>query len=211
MTLAMQDPRSARRAATAVVAVAATAITAAAARTRRRPPTAVGPTPLGALTRGVAAGVVGTVAFDVWLYLQYRRERGTEPLPDWEFSADVTGWDDAPAPAQVGRRIIEGLFQTRLPDERAASLNNIAHWAYALSGATAYGLLAGSLKHPRAAYGLLLGAGMWLSGYVILPPLGLYKRITEYDAKTLGKDLAAHLVYGTTTATVFAGLVRRRG
>lgn len=210
MTLVASNTRSGRRAATALVAAAATAITAAGALTRRRPPTTAAPTPVGALARGAAAGVVGTLAFDLWLYLQYRRERGTEPFPDWEFSADVTGWDDAPAPAQVGRRILDGLFRTELPDSRAASLNNIAHWAYGLSGATAYGLVAGSLRHPRAGYGLLLGAGMWLSGYVILPPLGLYKRITEYDAKTLGKDLAAHLVYGMTTAAVFSGLVRRR-
>lgn len=173
-----------------------------------RPPTPERLTPVGALARGAAAGVVGTLAFDLWLYLQYRRERGTEPFRDWELSADVTGWDDAPAPAQVGRRLLEGLFQTGLPDARAASVNNIAHWVYSLAGATGYAVVAGSLRRSSPASGLLLGVGMWLSGYVILPPLGLYKRITEYDAKTLGKDLAAHLVYGLATAAAFSALRR---
>jgi hypothetical protein len=167
-------------------------------------------TPVGAIARGTAAGVVGTMAFDLWLYLQYRRGHGAEQFPDWEFSADVTGWDNAPAPAQVGRRLIDGAFETELPDSRAALVNNIAHWAYALSGAVAFGVVAGSLRRPRTAYGLIFGALMWLSGYVILPPMHLYKRITEYDRKTLGKDLLAHLVYGTTTAAVFSRLVSAR-
>jgi hypothetical protein len=174
------------------------------------PPADARLTPVGALARGAAAGVVGTLAFDLWLYLQYRREHGTEPFREWESSADVAGWEGAPAPAQVGRRILEGLFQTTLPDSRAAAVNNAAHWVYSLAGATAYAVVAGSLRRSPTGYGLLLGVGMWLSGYVILPPLGLYKRITEYDAKTLGKDLAAHLVYGTTTAAVFSALRRSR-
>ncbi|MGO4592800.1 hypothetical protein AB4Z18_03165 [Leifsonia sp. 2TAF2] len=199
-----------RRAATGIVAVLAAAITATGVASTGKKTPGERMTPVGAIARGAAAGVVGTLAFDLWLYLQYRRGRGKEAFPDWEFSADVTGWDNAPAPAQVGRRIVGGLFETELPDERAASMNNVAHWVYGLSGAVAYGVIAGSLRRPRTGYGLLLGVGMWLSGYVILPPLGLYKPITEYDAKTLGKDLAAHLVYGTTTAAVFSSLRPRR-
>ena len=202
--------RDSRRALTAAVTVAAAAITilGIAAKGRNAAPSRI--TPVGAIARGAAAGIVGTMAFDLWLYLQYRRDHGTEPFSDWEFSADVTGWDNAPAPAQVGRRIIDGVFETRLPDSRARLMNNVAHWAYALSGATAYGVVAGSLPRPRTGYGLVLGATMWLSGYVILPPMHLYKRITEYDSKTLGKDLLAHLVYGTSTAAVFS-LLHPRG
>lgn len=202
--------RRIRRALTASVGVAATAITVAGLLASRRGGARVPSTPVGGIVRGAVAGVVGTLAFDLWLYLQYRRGHGREPFPDWEFSADVTGWDAAPAPAQVGRRLIDGLFEVQLPDSRAASVNNVAHWAYALSGATAYGVLAGSLRRPRPVYGILLGVGMFLSGYVILPPMHLYKPITEYDAGTLGKDLAAHLVYGTTTAAVFSLLQPRR-
>jgi hypothetical protein len=199
-----------RRAATAAVSVAAAGVVGVGVAARRTRSASARPTAVGAVVLGAAAGVVGTLAFDLWLYLQYRRGGGREPFPDWEFSADVTGWESAPAPAQVGRRLVDGLFQTRTPDSRAALVNNVAHWAYGLSGATAYGLLAGSLRRPRAGHGLLLGVGMWLSGYVILPPMHLYKPITEYDAATLGKDLAAHLVYGTTTGATYALLRGRR-
>jgi len=208
---AQRDARRTRRLLTGVVAAVGAAVALVSAVGARRGTPSHPQTPLGGIARGAAAGVVGTLAFDLWLYLQYRRGQGHEDFADWEFSADVTGWDGAPAPAQVGRRIVNGLFETDLPDSRAALFNNIAHWAYALGGATAYGVLAGSLRRPHTGYGLLLGAGMWLSGYVILPPMHLYKPITEYDAKTLGKDLAAHLVYGAATDATFSGLSRIRG
>jgi hypothetical protein len=38
---------------------------------------------------------------------------------------------------------------------------------------------------------------------VVLPVLGVYKPIWKYDLETLGKDLSAHLVFGTATAAVF--------
>ena len=47
------------------------------------------------------------------------------------------------------------------------------------------------------------GAAVWAGGYVVLPLLGVYKPIWKYDLKTLGKDLGAHLVFGTATAATF--------
>ena len=52
---------------------------------------------------------------------------------------------------------------------------------------------------------------MWAASYVILPAMHLYKRINEYDAKTLGKDLFAHLVFGTSTAVAFSLLLPHGG
>jgi hypothetical protein len=52
---------------------------------------------------------------------------------------------------------------------------------------------------------------MWTISYLILPPMHLYKRITEYDARTLGKDLSAHLVYGMSTAAAFSLLISHGG
>ena len=62
-------------------------------------------TPLGALARGLVASAVGTLAMDTLLFSRYRRGGGTDRFPAWEFSAGVEKWDDAPAPAQVGKRL----------------------------------------------------------------------------------------------------------
>ncbi|AGZ42877.1 hypothetical protein [Actinoplanes friuliensis] len=166
-------------------------------------------TPLGAVVRGLVAGAVGTLAMDALLYARYRHGGGQENWRRWEFSGDVHGWDDAPAPAQVGRRLVEGVFQRKLPDSRARLVNNITHWAYGIVAGASYGLLAGSTSKPRVSFGPLFGAGVWATGYVVLPPAGLYKQIWKYDRVTLAKDLSAHLLYGTTTAAAFAALARR--
>jgi hypothetical protein len=157
-------------------------------------------TPLGAVGRGLAAGAVGTLAMDGLLYVRYRRGGGKRDFLTWEFSADLSSWDDAPAQAQVGRRLFEGLFQTKLPLDRAAPVSNITHWAYGLLSGALYGIAAESLSQPRIWYGLPFGAGVWAVDYAVLPAAGLYKPIWEYDRKTLASDLSAHLVYGTATA-----------
>ncbi|MEV4349505.1 hypothetical protein AB0J83_34020 [Actinoplanes sp. NPDC049596] len=165
-------------------------------------------TPLGAVVRGLVAGAIGTLAMDTLLYRRYRRGGGQDSFQTWEFSATVKTWEDAPAPAQVGRRLFEGLFQRKLDERYAALVNNITHWGYGIGAGAAYGLLAGSLRTPSPAYGPPFGATVWATSYVVLPAAGLYKPIWHYDRKTLAKDLTAHLVYGTTTGTVFRTLAR---
>jgi hypothetical protein len=168
-------------------------------------------TPIGALVRGVLAATAGTLAMDLTLFARYKRGGGKDPFRDWEFSANVMSWEDAPAPAQVGRRLVEGVFQRQLPDHRAALVNNITHWGYGVLGGAPYGLLVGSLRRPRVVYGAAFGAGVWSTSYAVLPAAGLYKPITQYDRVTLAKDLSAHLVYGLTTAVVFKALLPRAG
>ena len=48
----------------------------------------------------------------------------------------------------------------------------------------------------------------WLSGYVVLPLAKVYKPIWDYDARTLGERLSAHLVYGAVVSAAFAALTK---
>ncbi|MGH3947134.1 MAG: hypothetical protein ACRDSI_19180 [Pseudonocardiaceae bacterium] len=166
-------------------------------------------TPLGAVVRGAAAGAVGTVAMDLLWFSRYRRNGGDGGFIDWEFSAGLSSWDEAPAPAEFGRRLIRGLLQRELPPERARFVNNIVHWATGIGWSTAFGLVSGSFPARRTGRGLILGSGVWVQSYVVLVPAKLYKPMWEYDAETLWKDLSAHLVYGLVTATVFRVLAGR--
>ena len=140
---------------------------------------------------------------DALLFARYRRGGGASSFADWEFSSEVSSWDEAPAPAQVGKRLVEGLFKRELPAQRAPLVNNITHWGYGMLGGVQYGIVAGSLSSPRIGYGLPFGASVWAAGYAVLPAAKLYKPIWEYDRKTLAKDLSAHLDYGLGTATAF--------
>lgn len=163
-----------------------------------------------AVVRGVAAGAVGTVAMDLLWYARYRRGGGDEGFFDWEFSRSTKSFDDAGAPAQVGRRIAKTLFRADLPAGSAAATNNVVHWATGVQWGGIYGLALGSLETASPAFGLALGPLAWGTSYVLLGAAKVYKPIWEYDAKTLGKDLSAHLVFGVATAAAFRALTRRR-
>ena len=164
-------------------------------------------TPLAAVAAGIAAGAVGTVALDAVHYVKYRRGGGQQSPLAWEF-APVENWDQAPDPGQIARRVIEGFTQRTLADRWAWPLSTAAHWAYGTSAAAVYGIVAGSVPRPRAAYGLPFGAGLWAAGYAVLPQAGLYKPIWKYDAETLAWDLSSHLAYGACTGATFWLLAR---
>jgi hypothetical protein len=158
-------------------------------------------TPLGVVVRGLVAGAAGTAAMDTFLFLRYRQTGGRSSAWDWESSAGVTSWEQAPAPALVGKRLVEGLFEIVLPPTRTRLVNNVMHWSYGIFNGAQYGIVAESLPGPRILYGLPFGATVWAGDYVILPVAKLYEPIWKYDVKTLANDLSAHLVYGLATAT----------
>ena len=82
------------------------------------------------------------------------------------------------------------------------------HWATGAQWGVLYGVAAGSAAAANPVLGLLLGATAWGTSYVVLPLAKLYKPMWEYDARTLAKDLSAHLVFGLATALVFRALRR---
>jgi hypothetical protein len=129
----------------------------------------------------------------VW-YQRHRAEGGTASFADWEFRS-VDGFENAPAPAKVGQ-ILARKVQIELPDDKAGLTNNVVHWATGASWGVAAAVLR-PLPHVGAIKaGLIAGLGAWTTSYTVLPKWGIYKPITEYDAKTLWKDLSAHLVFG---------------
>ena len=110
--------------------------------------------------------------------------------------------DQAPAPGQVGKRLIEGFTQRELPTGGPGREHGHALVLRIKLG--------GALRDPgrlpaqaEPPLGLPFGAVIWVSDYVLLPEAGLYKPIWEYDAKTLAGDLSAHLGYGAGTGTAF--------
>jgi hypothetical protein len=93
-------------------------------------------TPVGAVVRGLVAGAVGTAAMDALLFVRYRRSEGTTRFAEWELSSGLKGWEDAPAPAHVGKRLVEGLCDVELSAQSAPLVNNVTHWGFGmLSGA----------------------------------------------------------------------------
>lgn len=167
-------------------------------------------TPLGAIIKGGIAGAVGTLAMDLLWYYRYRRDGGEQEFREWEFSSGTESYENAGAPAQAGKRVVEGLFEVKLDPSTAAMMNNVVHWATGIGWGINHGILVGSMARVRARLGVLTGVTAFGASYGILAPAKLYKPPWEYDAKTLWQDLSAHLVFGLTTGLTFAVLSRRR-
>lgn len=162
--------------------------------------------PLAAVVGGAVAGAAGTLAMDLLWYRRYRRGGGTDRFVDWELSTGTDSYESAAAPAQVGRRIVEGLFDVQLKPDTAGLTNTVVHWATGLGWGALHGVVAGSLAAHPVATGLSTGVAAWLTSYAVLPLAKLYRPMWTYDAATLGRDLSAHLLFGLGTGAAFAAL-----
>lgn len=165
--------------------------------------------PLSAVVKGAIAGAVGTLSMDLLWYYRYKQGGGEDDFVDWEFSAGTESYDEAGAPAQVGKRVLEGYLGRSLKPSSAGFVNNVVHWLTGIGWGTLYGVVAGSTKSPKIAYGPALGATAWTGAYAMLAPSAIYQPMWEYDPETLGKDLSAHLVFGLGTAAAFRALTAR--
>ena len=162
--------------------------------------------PLGAFCGGLAAGLVGAVAQNLF----FTWTRRLAPRPSLEAFEPVEPEQRHEQPTQtIARRFKEHLVHAGpLTDsERAAQL---VHLAFGSAWGGVYGLVAGTV--PRSASlrgGLAFGAVVWLlSDDVLLPAFKLAAWPQHYPVKTHLYAMAAHAVYGAAVAGTFESLRR---
>lgn len=85
------------------------------------------PRPIGAVARGLAAGAAGTAAMTVYQTAV----------------AKIRGSEASTTPAEVGKRVIHGVFHRRFDEDRTSALNNAMHWGYGTSWGAVYALTDG--------------------------------------------------------------------
>lgn len=146
-------------------------------------------TPLGAVARGLAAGAVGTAAMTLY-QTAVAKLRGTE---------------SSTIPAEVGKRVIRGVFHRRFDESKTGRLNNAMHWAYGTSWGAVYALSDG-LQAPLIPRGLGFGGLVWSASLVELPAMKLAPAVWEYPPTELALDVSYHLVYGVAAAAAYAAL-----
>jgi uncharacterized membrane protein YagU involved in acid resistance len=158
------------------------------------------------LRRAVIAGAVGTIAMDALWYQRYRRAGGTDSFIGWEFGDPASTFAEAGSPAQVGQALAQ-RFDVVLPDSSARLTNNVVHWANGIGWGIAHSVVRTMTPMATLASGMAIGAGAFGTSYAVLPRMGIYKRLSEYDGETLWKDLSAHLVFGAATGAA-AGVLK---
>jgi len=126
---------------------------------------------------------------------------------DGDSSDGVAGgadpWDEAPAPAQVGRRLIEGLLRRPVLPSAITMLTRVMHWSYGTLWGAVYAVARESLRSRARLPGPVFGAGVWAASYAQLVPLGIYEPPWRYPLGSLADELGYHLTYGTTVAKTY--------
>jgi hypothetical protein len=145
------------------------------------------------MARGLAAGFAGTLAMTAY-QTAVLKARGPEP---------------SSTPGEVGRRIVEGVLERRVPEERMGLLNSAMHLAYGTSWGAPYAILHSSSEAGAARSGALAGLGVWAASLVGLPALKLAPPVWKYPPPELALDVSYHLVYGLSTAAAFRLLESR--
>lgn len=159
------------------------------------------PTPLGAIARGPAARVIGTAAMTLHqkAISRIQSSRSCDRLCG-DGDAPQDPWKEAPTPALVGKRVIEGVFHRRVPADRIGALTTFMHWAYGIAWGGVYGTVQGTVRANPALLGPSFGAAVWAASYAELVPMGLYDPPWNYPPKTLANDLGYHATYGAGVA-----------
>ena len=148
------------------------------------------PTPLGAVARGLCAGAAGTLAMTVY-QVAVAKIRGSEP---------------STTPAEVGKRVIRGVFHRRFPEEQTGKLNQAMHWGYGTTWGAVYAITDGTASQPAVPHGLAFGTFVWAASLAELPAMKLAPPVWEYPPSELVLDASYHLVYGLVVAGVYATL-----
>lgn len=146
---------------------------------------------------------------DLLWYARFKRGGGSDPFIDWETSKGLEGYEDAPAPARTAKAVA-GLAGIDLPEASARATNNAVHWVTGIGWGKAHGVAVSVLGTANPLLGLGTGVVAWVTSYMVLPRLGVYKPITEYDSDVLWRDLSAHLVFGLTLGVFFRIFSKRR-
>jgi hypothetical protein len=141
------------------------------------------------LARGVLAGAAGTAAMTAAQTAYYK----------------ATGSESSSTPAEVAKRVIGGVLQRDVPEDKTDLLNNAMHWTYGTSWGALLGLAAAG-RTPGT--GVLFGLTVWGASLVQLPAMGLAPPVWEYPPQQLASDVGFHLVYGVGVATAYALLDR---
>ncbi len=166
-------------------------------------------TPRAAVSRGLAAGVIGTAAMTVAQELSARLRSSGEGGGGGAQEESSDPWEQASAPAKVAKRVGEGVFQRQVSSDLIPVLTHATHWGYGTGWGTVYGILAGSADRPWSLRaGMAFGAGVWVMSYVQLVPMGLYELPWKYPASDVAMELGYHLVYGAAAGAGFRALTR---
>jgi uncharacterized membrane protein YagU involved in acid resistance len=150
---------------------------------------------LGAACAGALAGLIATVpmtAAMVAIYRQLPRQQRNRQLPPEQITLalakSVEIDDDL---SRTGEKVLTGA----------------GHFGYGAACGAVYGLYADRIQTASLKEGATFGLGVWAASYLgWLPAMGVRRSATKELAGTNIMMIAAHLVWGASTAIAYKAL-----
>jgi hypothetical protein len=162
--------------------------------------------PIRNIVMGAVAGAAGTLAMDLVWYRRFRTAGGSQAFGAWETSEGTADFESAAAPARTAKAVAD-IAGIELPDSSARLANNVVHWVTGAGWGQAHAMAATALGTVNPLLGPVTAVVAWATSYAVLPRLGVYRPIGEYDRNTLWQDLSAHLVFGAALGVAYRALV----
>jgi putative membrane protein len=159
--------------------------------------------------KGALAGAVAGLAA-AWVMTRFHvalSGRGLSNSENPQSNKPVDGEGDDAA-MEAAERVAEAVTDRPLTQEAKAEWGGpAAHYAFGMAAGALYGM---ARETQHAPGGAAFGAELWvIADQVGLPMVGLTPwPLASYPAATNAQHLAAHIVYGVTTALVFTGVRR---
>lgn len=165
--------------------------------------------PLTVIVKGALAGAAGTAAMGAFM----ERAPGALERIGWSIPSGPKGPTAPDTPTEeLAERLVEGVADERLPDDAKEPAGQAVHWTYGSAWGAFFGVMQASLKLPHLLHGVLFGLLVGTVADTVMPRLGLQVAPGNKPAGLTAFQMAAHVVFGVTTATVWGVLnLGRRG
>lgn len=169
--------------------------------------------PLSVLVKGAIAGAAGTAIMSA---VMERAPDMVQKLPGMQPIEPPAPPPDPDAPTspteELAERVAGGVAQTELAPEARARAGEAIHWGYGAAWGAYYAVFQSTFRLPHLLHGTWLGTLVLGVAMTLVPRLGLVPPPDRQQREQLLVSAASHLVYGWSTAIVYAILnLGRRG
>ncbi|MGQ0607501.1 MAG: hypothetical protein ACT4OQ_03445 [Chloroflexota bacterium] len=165
--------------------------------------------PLAVIVKGALAGAAGTAVMGAFM------ERAPHILESFgiRLPADRPGPTASDAPTEaIAERVAEGVAKHPLDDRAKATAGQAVHWTYGAAWGAFFGVMQSTLKLPHLVHGTIFGALVGVVADTLMPAMRLQRDPRTNPAPTNVMHMVSHIVFGWTTAFVYAALnLGRRG